>query len=126
MPDPASTVLDALGDATRRSILEELRAGPVAVGVLAERLPVSRPAVSQHLRVLKRAGLVVETVAGTRHLYRIDSSGLHAVRDYLDRLWTTALGGFAALAEEEAARDAVAEAEAVLEHPPEPDHPEEP
>ena len=98
MPVSAATVLDALGDPTRRSILERLLDGPVAVGVLANRLPVSRPAVSQHLRVLKDAELVIETAAGTRRLYRINPAGLAAVRDYLDRFWTTALGNFAALA----------------------------
>src|SRR5579875_3285795 len=72
-------VLDALGDPTRRAILEKLTAGPIAVGVLADQLPVSRPAVSQHLRVLKNADLVVESVAGTRRLYRINHSGLQAV-----------------------------------------------
>ncbi len=115
MSASAAIVLDALGDATRRAILEKLHDGPLAVGVLAEQLPISRPAVSQHLRVLKRAELVVETSAGTRRLYRINRSGLQAVRDYLDRFWATALDNFAALAEAEAAKDAVAEAQAVLE-----------
>lgn len=95
-------VLDALGDRTRRSILERLSAGPVAVGVLADQLPVSRPAVSQHLRVLKEAELVVESVAGTRRLYRIDKSGLRVVREYFDRFWETTLDNFAILAEAEA------------------------
>jgi DNA-binding transcriptional ArsR family regulator len=95
-------VLDALGDRTRRSILEKLVVGPVAVGVLADQLPVSRPAVSQHLRVLKDAGLVVESVAGTRRLYRINRSGLMIVRDYLDRFWETTLDNFAILAAAEA------------------------
>ena len=80
-------VLDALGDGTRRSILERLAAGPLAVGVLADQLPISRPAVSQHLRVLKEAELVVDSVVGTRHVYRINRSGLMAVREYLDRFW---------------------------------------
>lgn len=95
-------VLDALGDRTRRSILEKLVVGPVAVGVLADQLPVSRPAVSQHLRVLKDAELVVESVAGTRRLYRINRSGLMLVRDYLDRFWATTLDNFALLAAAEA------------------------
>lgn len=112
-----AAVLDALGDANRREILERLRAGPLAVGVLADHLPISRPAVSQHLRVLKQAGLVVDDTAGTRRLYRLDRTGLTAVRAYLDRLWTTALDDFAALAEAEAARDAVSEAEALLDPP---------
>lgn len=103
-------MLDALGDPNRRAILETLHAGPLAVGVLADQLPISRPAVSQHLRVLKLAELVTETAVGTRRLYRIDRSGLQAVRDYLDRFWATTLDNFAALAEQQAAEDAVAEA----------------
>jgi DNA-binding transcriptional ArsR family regulator len=99
-------VLDALGDRTRRTILERLSAGPIAVGVLADQLPVSRPAVSQHLRVLKDAELVVESVAGTRRLYRIDRSGLRVVREYFDRFWETTLDNFAILAEAEARDDA--------------------
>lgn len=95
------TVLDALGDRTRRTILERLSSGPVAVGVLADQLPVSRPAVSQHLRVLKDAELVVESVAGTRRLYRINKSGLRVVREYFDRFWEAALDNFAILAEAE-------------------------
>lgn len=102
MPATASAVLDALGDPTRRSILERLIDGPLAVGALADRLPVSRPAVSQHLKVLKEAELVVESVAGTRRIYRIDPTGLDAVRAYLDRFWSTTLSNFAALAEAEA------------------------
>lgn len=94
MPASASAVLDALGDKTRRSILEKLADGPVAVGVLADQLPVSRPAVSQHLRVLKDAALVVESVAGTRRMYRVNQEGLIAVRDYLDRFWAQTLAGF--------------------------------
>jgi DNA-binding transcriptional ArsR family regulator len=98
-------VLDALGDRTRRTILERLSAGPIAVGVLADQLPVSRPAVSQHLRVLKDAELVVESVAGTRRIYRIDKSGLRVVREYFDRFWETTLDNFAILAEAEARDD---------------------
>ena len=102
MTASADAALDALGDRTRRAIMEKLAAGPVAVGALAEQLPVSRPAVSQHLRVLKGAGLVSESVAGTRRLYRIDRSGLRIVRDYFDRFWETTLDNFALLAEAEA------------------------
>ncbi len=80
--------------------------GSLPVGALADQLPISRPAVSQHLRVLKEAELVVVSVVGTRHLYRINRSGLEAVRDYLDRFWTTALDNFAALADAEAAQAA--------------------
>ena len=92
-------MLDALGDKTRRSIFEKLADGPVAVGVLAEQLPISRPAVSQHLRVLKDADLVVESVAGTRRLYRINQTGLMAVREYLDRFWVQTLAGFKEIVE---------------------------
>ena len=105
MATSADAVLDALGDRTRRAILENLLAGPLAVGVLADQLPVSRPAVSQHLRVLKDAELVVESVAGTRRLYRINQVGLMAVRDYLDRFWETTLDNFAILAAAEAEAD---------------------
>jgi DNA-binding transcriptional ArsR family regulator len=105
VPASAATVLDALGDARRRSILERLLEGPLAVGVLAGQLPISRPAVSQHLRVLKEAELVIEAVTGTRHLYRINPRGFEAVRGYFDRFWTTALDNFAALVVAEAATD---------------------
>ncbi|SFQ43481.1 DNA-binding transcriptional regulator, ArsR family [Amycolatopsis arida] len=105
MPASAAAVLDALGDPTRRSVLERLAEGPLPVGVLAGRLPISRPAVSQHLRVLKDAGLVAETAAGTRRLYRIDPAGLAAVRSYLDRFWETTVDNFALLAEAEAAAE---------------------
>ena len=101
----ADAVLDALGDRTRRAILEILVEGPSPVGALADRLPVSRPAVSQHLRVLKDAALVVEQVAGTRRVYRVNQAGLMAVRDYLDRFWETTLDNFAILAAQ-AQRDA--------------------
>jgi DNA-binding transcriptional ArsR family regulator len=89
----------ALGDPTRREIFERLRSGPRAVGELARGLPVSRPAVSQHLRVLKDAGLVRERRVGTRHLYRIDPEGLGALRAYLDDVWNQALADFKAVAE---------------------------
>jgi DNA-binding transcriptional ArsR family regulator len=93
--------MTALGDPTRREIFDRLRSGPRAVGELARDLPVSRPAVSQHLRVLKEAGLVRERRVGTRHLYRIDPEGLGALRAYLDDVWTQALADFKAVAEEE-------------------------
>jgi DNA-binding transcriptional ArsR family regulator len=102
MPVVASAVLDALGDQTRRSILEAMTSGPVAVGVLADQLPISRPAVSQHLRVLKDAGLVVEAAEGTRRIYRINRSGLKVVRDYVDGFWEATLDNFALLASAEA------------------------
>src|SRR5215510_15083767 len=96
--------LQALGDPTRRSVLEQLRQGPRAVGEIAARLPVSRPAVSQHLRVLKEAGLVTERQDGTRRLYRVDPDGLAELRDYLDGFWDDALAGFKAAAEAEERR----------------------
>ncbi len=91
--------MDALGDPTRRAIFEQLRRGPRAVGEIAGELPVSRPAVSQHLRVLKEAGLVTERRHGTRRLYRLDPDGLGELRDYFDDFWTEALAGFKAAAE---------------------------
>jgi DNA-binding transcriptional ArsR family regulator len=96
--------LQALGDPTRRLILEELRDGPRAVGEIAAQLPVSRPAVSQHLRVLKEAGLVTERQNGTRHLYRVDPDGLAEVREYLEGFWEEALANFKAAAEKEEGR----------------------
>ena len=97
--------MDALGDGTRRLILERLRSGPQAVGELAADLPVSRPAVSQHLRVLKEAGLVTERRNGTRRLYRVDTDGLAEVRDYLESFWTDVLAAFEAAAEAEAEKE---------------------
>jgi DNA-binding transcriptional ArsR family regulator len=96
--------LQALGDPTRRSVLEALRDGPRAVGEIAARLPVSRPAVSQHLRVLKEAGLVTERQHGTRRLYRVDPDGLAEVREYLEGFWEEALANFKAAAEQEEGR----------------------
>src|SRR6185369_3803000 len=84
----------ALGDPTRRSIFERVAARPSAVGDLARGLPVSRPAVSQHLRVLKEAGLVSETPEGTRRIYRLDPRGIAAMRDWLDAHWAIALDAF--------------------------------
>jgi DNA-binding transcriptional ArsR family regulator len=101
VPTSPAAVLDALGDGTRRSILEKLADGPSAVGVLAEQLPISRPAVSQHLRVLKQADLVVESVIGTRRIYRVDQTGLVALRDYLDRFWEQTLMNFKETVERE-------------------------
>ncbi len=94
-------VLDALGDPTRRQIFESLRGGPRSVGELADGLPVSRPAVSQHLRVLKEAGLVSDRKEGTRRLYRVDPRGLAGLRDYFDGFWGEALARFAAEARRE-------------------------
>lgn len=91
--------LQALADPTRRQVFERLRGGPQAVGRLAEGLPVSRPAVSQHLKVLKEAGLVTEEQDGTRRIYRIDPHGLGQVRAWLDQFWEIALDAFKAEAE---------------------------
>jgi DNA-binding transcriptional ArsR family regulator len=84
----------ALGDPTRRAIFERLAGRPRSVGELAAELPVSRPAVSQHLKVLKDAGLVSDRAKGTRRLYRVDPGGVGAMRDYLDRFWDEALTAF--------------------------------
>ena len=81
----------ALADPTRRLIFDRLKAGPAAVSVLAEGLPVSRPAVSQHLKVLKQAGLAADQADGTRRVYRIDWSGLNAMRAYLEGFWEAEL-----------------------------------
>jgi DNA-binding transcriptional ArsR family regulator len=91
--------LEALADPTRRAVFERLRKGPRTVGRLAEGLPVSRPAVSQHLKVLKGAGLVAEERAGTRHVYHVETRGLVALRAYLDGFWDEALEAFKAEAE---------------------------
>jgi DNA-binding transcriptional ArsR family regulator len=96
--------LQALGDPTRRAVLEELRDGPRAVGEIAARLPVSRPAVSQHLRVLKEAGLVTERQNGTRRLYRVDPDGLAELREYLSQFWAEVLASFKEAAEKEERR----------------------
>ncbi|MGW1887240.1 ArsR/SmtB family transcription factor [Streptomyces sp. NPDC001970] len=90
----------ALGDPTRRAIMECLAEGPRAVGELAEELPVSRPAVSQHLKVLKNAGLVAERSSGTRRIYRLNPAGVAALRDQLDTFWNRALAGYQDVAEE--------------------------
>src|SRR3954468_23355048 len=94
-----TTALTALGEPTRRAIFERLADGPLAVGEIAAGLPVSRPAVSQHLKVLKQAGLVRDEAAGTRRLYSVDLYGVEALRAYFDRFWTQALQAFKAAAE---------------------------
>jgi DNA-binding transcriptional ArsR family regulator len=96
-----ASAMDALGDPTRRRIFELLRGGPRAVSEIAAELPVSRPAVSQHLRVLKEAGLVAERPDGTRRIYRLDPEGLGELRDYFDRFWETAFASFEAAVERE-------------------------
>jgi DNA-binding transcriptional ArsR family regulator len=95
----------ALGDPTRRAIFERLAEQPRAVGELASELPVSRPAVSQHLKVLKEAGLVVDRPAGNRRIYQLDPTGVGALRAQLDRFWTNALAAYKAVAEEPTEED---------------------
>ena len=99
------SALAALADPTRRRIFERLRKGPRAVGKLASGLPVSRPAVSQHLKVLKEAGLVQEKREGVRHVYQIDPKGLGALRAWLDQFWDDALDAFRAEAESTAKQE---------------------
>ncbi len=94
--------MNALGDPTRRAIFERLGRGPQAVGELAEGLPVSRPAVSQHLRVLKDAGLVTERPDGNRRVYRVEPGGIAALRAYFEGFWDALLADFKAEAEAEA------------------------
>ncbi len=91
--------LAVLGDRTRLAIFELLADGPRAVGELASRLPVSRPAVSQHLKVLKDSGLVVDRADGTRRIYQLDPRGIAEVRAYFERFWTHALESFQATVE---------------------------
>src|SRR6516165_10075643 len=91
--------LAALADPTRRQIFERLAARPRAVGELAGELPVSRPAVSQHLRVLKEAGLVTDRPSGSRRIYQVDPSGVAALRAYLDGFWNRSLASFKVAAE---------------------------
>jgi DNA-binding transcriptional ArsR family regulator len=95
----AARALDALGDPTRRAVLELIRDEERPVGEIARRLPVSRPAVSQHLRVLKEAGLVHDRQDGTRRLYSVDARGLSELRSYLERYWDAALASFKDVAE---------------------------
>jgi DNA-binding transcriptional ArsR family regulator len=101
--DQAELVWEALGDRTRRAIVLHLSEGPRAVGDLATHLPVSRSAVSQHLKVLKDAGLVAEEAAGTRRIYHLNEAGVLALRDQLDAFWNRALSGY----------------QDIVEHPPE-------
>ena len=94
------SALNALGDPTRRAIFERLADHPSAVGELARDFPVSRPAVSQHLKVLKDAGLVVDRPDGNRRIYQVDPDGVAALRDYLDRFWSRSLASFKHVVEE--------------------------
>lgn len=95
VPDPAETVLDALGDPTRRRLLALLRDGERTVSDLTEALPVTQSAVSQHLRVLRTAGLVTDRPQGRRRYYRVERDGLAAVRAYVDSFWDDVLDAFA-------------------------------
>jgi len=92
--------LQALGDPSRREIFERLTARPLAVGELARDLPISRPAVSQHLKVLKDAGLVFDRASGTRRVYQVDPAAVASLREYFDAFWGHALASFRAAAEE--------------------------
>jgi DNA-binding transcriptional ArsR family regulator len=96
---------DALGDPSRRAIIACLAERPRAVGELAEELPISRPAVSQHLKVLKAAGLVTDRTAGTRRVYRLNPAGVAALRDQLDTFWHRALDGYQDVVEQPTEED---------------------
>ncbi len=98
------TTLAVLADPTRRQIFESLRRGPLSVGEIAESMPISRPAVSQHLKALRDAALVESRNSGTRHIYVINAAGLQELRDWLDQFWDTALAAFKAEAEKPGAR----------------------
>lgn len=97
----AQRILTVLADPTRREIFERLGRGPRAVGELAQGLPVSRPAVSQHLKVLKAAGLVTDRADGTRRLYQLNPAGIEALRAYFDTFWNQALTAFKLAVEKE-------------------------
>jgi DNA-binding transcriptional ArsR family regulator len=97
--------LEALGDGTRREIMERLRRGPRPVGELADGLPISRPAVSQHLRVLKEAGLVTERKEGTRRIYSVEPKAIADLRAYFESFWEQALAGFKHAAEQKGRRE---------------------
>lgn len=101
----AARAFEALGDPTRRGIFERVAVRPESVGELAQRFSVSRPAVSQHLRVLKEAGLVTDRRDGTRRIYRLDMRGVTAMRHYLDKMWDRALTSFAEAAERDEGDD---------------------
>ncbi len=98
-------MLGALSDATRQTVVNLLRRGPSTVGELAQQLPVSRPAVSQHLQVLKTAGLVEEERRGTRHYFRLNPKSLAELRAHIDAMWRDALTAFSAFAKEESANE---------------------
>lgn len=100
----AERVLDALGDPTRRAVFKRLRKGALSVKKIADGMAVSRPAVSQHLKVLKAAGLVAVGAEGTRRLYAVDRRGVETLRSWLDGFWDETLAAFKAAAEQEAAK----------------------
>jgi DNA-binding transcriptional ArsR family regulator len=100
-PTPTDALFNALGDGTRRAILEQLRGGPLPVVEIARRLPVGRPAISQHLKVLKKAGLVTAHPEGTRRRYQIDPSGIGVLREWLDGVWNQALEAYKAAVEQD-------------------------
>jgi DNA-binding transcriptional ArsR family regulator len=100
-PSVGGRALEALGDPTRRAIFERLVGRPRSVRELADALPVSRPAVSQHLKVLKLSGLVTDRAQGTRRIYRVDPAGIAAMRKYLDQMWDAALAAFAMAVEDQ-------------------------
>lgn len=100
----ADRAFEALGDATRRAIFFRLRSGALSVGELAAGLEVTRPAVSQHLAVLRSAGLAVSHAEGTRRIYEVDRRGLRAIREWLDEFWGRALAAYKIAAEREAAK----------------------
>jgi DNA-binding transcriptional ArsR family regulator len=99
MADRIAAALVALADPTRRAIFERVAREPVSVGEIARTLPVSRPAVSQHLKQLKNAGLVIDTAQGTRRIYALDPRGIGAMRDWLEGFWAHALTSFQAFAD---------------------------
>jgi len=101
----AGEVFEALGDSTRRAVFELVAARPSSVGELAAGLPVSRPAVSQHLKVLKEAGLVTDRPEGNRRIYHLDPTGVRALRAYLDRFWDQSLAAFKEAAEHDQKED---------------------
>jgi DNA-binding transcriptional ArsR family regulator len=101
----ADRVFDALGDRTRRTVLKRLRGGARSVQEIADGMDVSRPAVSQHLRVLKAAHLVTDRAEGTRRLYAVDPRGMETVRDWLDGFWDETLAAFKEAAEREASKE---------------------
>ena len=99
MPTNQDRQLDAFGDPTRRAVLKLLRRGPMSVAAIANEFPISRPAISQHLRVLKDAGLVTSTAVATQRLYQINPDGFVSLRSYFDDFWSVALGQFKERAE---------------------------